>query len=196
MQLFSSLLFGISSSLDALLVGISLGMRKVQFRFWQNLSISLITLFGTCLSVGLGGKLTPLLPGKIANYTGSLVLMLLGLYYIAKWLFRLLPRHRREVSGTEAVRLPNTDNDPASLCIPEILILGFTLSLNNMGMGLASSIAGLSLLPAAIATALCSILFLYGGNRLGKSRLFLFMGKLADPLSGILLILLSLVQFF
>ena len=50
----ASLLFGISASLDALLVGISYGLRNVRIRLWQNLSISLVTLLGTCLSVGLG----------------------------------------------------------------------------------------------------------------------------------------------
>ena len=56
MQLFPSLLFGISASLDALLVGISYGLRKVRIRLWQNLVISLVTLSGTCLSVGLDRK--------------------------------------------------------------------------------------------------------------------------------------------
>lgn len=83
-MLMASLLFGISASLDALLVGISFGLRGVRIRLWQNLTISLVTLLGTCLSVGLGHRLAALLPEAVGAYAGSLILILLGLYYIAK----------------------------------------------------------------------------------------------------------------
>ena len=46
-MLIAPLLFGISASLDALLVGIGYGLRKVRIRLWQNLTISLVTLAGT-----------------------------------------------------------------------------------------------------------------------------------------------------
>ena len=46
MQWISSLLFGVSSSLDALLIGISLGLRHVRLKYSQNLFISLIALLG------------------------------------------------------------------------------------------------------------------------------------------------------
>ncbi|MGN0167112.1 MAG: manganese efflux pump [Acetatifactor sp.] len=195
MPFIPSLLFGISSSLDALLVGISLGLRKIRIRFWQNLFISLVTLSGTCLSVGLGGKLTPLLPDPLAVYAGSLVLILLGVYYITKWILKLLQQHRENTSGNEMTQASHAGKPP-SLHIAEVFTLSFTLSVNNMGMGLAASIAGLPLLPAAAATALCSILFLFLGNRLGKSHLLLFIGDLADPISGALLIGLGLLQLF
>ena len=42
-MLITSLLFGISASLDALLVGIGFGLRRVRIRLWQNLAISLVT---------------------------------------------------------------------------------------------------------------------------------------------------------
>ena len=82
------------------------------------------------------------------------------------------------------------------LSFPEVLGLGVSLTLNNIGIGLSASIAGLALIPAAIATLACSLLFLYAGNRLGRSRLLQFMGAAADPVSGTLLILLALLQAF
>lgn len=195
MQFIPSLLFGISSSLDALLVGISLGLRKVRIRLWQNLIISLITLLGTCLCVGLGGKLAALLPGPIALYAGSIVLILLGVYYIAKWALYELRRHKERNSPDEITQTSHTEKPP-SLHLTEVFLLSFTLSVNNMGMGLAASIAGLPLLSAAAATALCSILFLFVGNRLGKSRIFHFIENCSDPLSGVLLIGLGILQLF
>lgn len=197
MQLVPSLLFGISASLDALLVGVSYGLRGVHVRLLQNLFISMVALLGTCLSVGFGGLLTPLLPSLISRLAGSLILMLLGLYYIAKWTLTFLQNRTPEIkANSEASALISAERSPGSLTASEVLLLSFTLSVNNLGIGLSASIAGLTLIPAATATCICSILFLYLGNRLGRSRLMRLIGGLADPISGILLISLGLIQYF
>ena len=110
---FASLLFGISASLDALLVGIGYGIRGTRIKLWQNLVISLITLLGTCLSVGLGHRLVRLLPGVIGDYAGSLILILLGLYYIVKWIISFL----RCDSGETASENPGHEMVSASVSI-------------------------------------------------------------------------------
>lgn len=189
MQIIPSLLFGISASLDALLIGISYGIRGIRVRLWQNLLVSGITLAGTCLSVGFGGWLAPRLPHMASRYAGSMVLMLLGIWYVVKWTVKMLA-HTREMTQAAAAGLV------LHLSFPEVLGLGVSLSLNNIGIGLSASIAGLALIPAAIATLACSLLFLFAGNRLGRSRLLQFLGAAADPVSGILLILLALLQAF
>lgn len=189
MQIIPSLLFGISASLDALLIGISYGVRSVRIHLWQNLLISGVTLLGTCLSVGFGDWLELRLPNIISRYVGSMVLMLFGIWYLVKWLVKTLA-HSGETAQTAAAA------STTRLSLPEVLVLGVGLSLNNMGIGLSASIIGLTLLPAAIATLICSLLFLFMGNRLGRCRLLQFMGTAADPISGILLILLTFLQVF
>lgn len=189
MQIIPSLLFGISSSLDALLIGISYGIRGVRIRLWQNLIISGITLLGTCLSVGFGGWLAPRLPYVIGRYVGSIILMLLGIWYVVKWLIQMLA-HTREAE------LAVSAQSALCLALPEMLGLGVSLSLNNIGIGLSASMAGLTLLSAATATLACSLLFLFAGNRLGRSRPLQLCGAAADPISGTLLILLALLQTF
>lgn len=189
MQIIPSLLFGISASLDALMIGIGYGIRGIRIRLWQNLVISGITLLGTCLSVGFGDWLASKLPPMISRYSGSIILMLLGIWYVVKWLTKKLS-HTREAAQTivaEAV---------LRLSLPEVLGLGVSLSLNNIGIGLSASIAGLTLFPAAVATLVCSLLFLFAGNRLGRSRPLQVFGAAADPVSGILLILLAFLQVF
>ena len=247
-MLISSLLFGISASLDALLVGISYGIRQIRIRFWQNLIISLITLLGTCLSVGLGHKLIPFLPVSIQGCAGSLILILLGLYYIVKWVITSLQSCRTKappeaaqppeitstaVKGTASAKdsfssretspakdsfssretssakeaLPTkidssardasaAKNPSSQLNLAEVFALSLTLSLNNLSAGLSASLAGLTLLPTAVSTLVCSILFLFSGNRLGQNPVLQLAGRAADPLSGALLIGLGLVQFF
>lgn len=216
-MLFASLLFGISASLDALIVGIGYGIRGIRIRPWQNLAISLITLLGTCLSVGLGHRLVAFLPGLIGQYAGSLVLILLGFYYILKWMRPLLrPGHFRQIPVCESspehhvkLRCPANSMGPADLetasadsdslaylRLPEVLALSLTLSLNNLSAGLSASLAGLTLVPAAVSTLACSVLFLFAGNRLGRNPVLQFTGRAAEPLSGALLITLGIIQFF
>ena len=60
MSILPPLLFGISASLDALLVGMALGLQKVPLPARHNLLISTVTLIGTVISIGLGNLLLPL----------------------------------------------------------------------------------------------------------------------------------------
>lgn len=207
MQIFSSLLFGVSASLDALILGISYGIRKVHITVWQNLFISLITLSGTCLAIGFGRwqgvLLQNLLPGlndsiSLERCIGSMVLILFGLYYLVKFMLSLRKK---------CIKLHYDTNLPAKadhaqkscssrLALKDSLLLGLALSLNNMGIGLGASIAGLSLFPAAISTFLFSAIFLRLGNCLGKSHLSDFLGQAATPVSGLLLLGLGICEWF
>ncbi|MCI8800966.1 manganese efflux pump [Acetatifactor muris] len=197
----ASLLFGISASLDALLVGISYGIRGIRIRFWQNMIISVITLLGTCLSVGLGHRLAAFLPQGVSSCAGSLILILLGLYVIIKWMIPLLKgRSQKPPTPQPQTALHASENNAGTytpnLKLPEVFTLSLTLTLNNLSAGLSASLAGLALFPTAVATIVCSVLFLYSGNRLGDNPMLRLAGNAADPLSGILLIGLGLVQFF
>lgn len=203
-----ALLFGVSASLDALLVGISYGIRRTRIRLWQNLTISLVTLLGTCLSVGLGQRLAAVLPSMIGEYAGSLVLIILGLYYIVKWMTAhwhnlqakappaAIQSAATDYSGRTALyRTSGSSPGPVPfLKLTEVLSLSLTLSVNNLSAGFSASLAGLPLAPAAASTFICSVLFLFSGNRLGCSRWLQVAGCAAEPLSGLLLIGLGAVQ--
>ena len=67
MSILPPLLFGISASLDALLVGMALGLQKVPLPARHNLLISTVTLIGTVISIGLGNLLLPLFPIGIST---------------------------------------------------------------------------------------------------------------------------------
>jgi len=199
MQLLPSLLFGISASLDALIVGISYGLRRIRVRAWQNLTISLVALLGTCLSAYAGSHLLPLLPAPLADYTGSIVLILLGAYYITKWGFSCLSSHLpkgRELykSTPDAAKKPPVNPPVIRLSVRETLILSMVLSVNNIGIGLSASMAGLPMASAAAMTFVCSAVLLVSGNRLGQSPFLRHVGSAADPISGFLLVSLGVMQ--
>lgn len=201
MQLLPSLLFGISASLDALIVGISYGLRKIRVRAWQNLFISLVSLLGTCLSAYAGSHLLPLLPAPLTDYVGSIVLILLGVYYITKWGFSCLSSRtpqNRELSESKpaAAQKPPVSPPVISLSVRETLVLSMVLSVNNIGIGLSASMAGLPMASAAAMTFVCSAVLLVSGNRLGQSPFLRRVGAATDPISGFLLIGLGVMQLF
>ena len=172
MSVLPSLLFGISASLDALLVGCALGLQKVPLPAKHNL----------------------LIPGEIATRTGSSILILFGLYYAGKW---LVSRWRCSSSDNSSLcREKKKFAEHRNLTLPQTLALGCALSMNNIGIGFSASITGLPFLPASISTFFCSFGFLTLGSRLGRSVLLQQVGEYADPISGFLLILLGLWQLY
>ena len=194
MSFLPSLLFGISASLDALLVGTALGLRKVPLPAGHNLLISTVTLIGTVISIGLGNLLLPLFPAGIGTRIGSSVLILFGLYYLGKW---LLSKWRCTLSPDSSL-CPEEKKYAAhrELSLSQILALGCALSMNNIGIGFSASITGLPFLPASVSTFFCSFGFLALGSRLGRSAFLQQIGEYTDPVSGLLLILLGLCQLY
>ena len=194
MSLLPSLLFGISASLDALMVGTALGLRKVPLPAGHNLLISTVTLVGTVISICLGNLLLPLFPVGIGIRIGSSVLILFGLYYVGKW---LLSKWRCHSSHTgNLCQEEKKFAEHRKLSLPQTLTLGCALSLNNIGIGFSASITGLPFLPASVSTFFCSFGFLALGSRLGRSVFLQQIGEYTDPLSGLLLILLGLCQLY
>ena len=194
MSVLPSLLFGISASLDALLVGCALGLQKVPLPAKHNLLISTVTLIGTVISISLGNLLLPLIPGEIATRIGSSVLILFGLYYAGKW---LVSRWRCCSSDNSSLcQEKKKFAEHRELALPQTLALGCALSMNNIGIGFSASITGLPFLPASISTFFCSFGFLALGSRLGRSVLLQHAGEYTDPISGLLLILLGLWQLY
>lgn len=208
MIFISSLLFAVSSSLDALMIGITYGIRKIRVSFLQNLLVSLITLSGTMLAIGLGNLLAPVFSGKPLTGAGSAILIGMGLYYLIKYLVPQVQKYRAGPDTEEAVALEKPGESPSAsdtnatdsspLTHKELVLLGLALSANNMGIGIGASMAGIPLMAASVFTFLCSVCFLHMGNvlgsRLGQLKFLRLADRFADPLSGLLLILLGICQ--
>ena len=137
MPVVSSLIFAFSVNIDAFLVGMSYGIRKIHVTFLQNLLISLISFAGTLLSLLLGRRLLSFLPDFAAACAGSIILFALGLYYLYKSL---------TVSGHSL----HSESLHITLSLKETLLVGAALSFNNIGIGIGASMSGIVLLPAAL----------------------------------------------
>ncbi len=182
MSFVSSLIFAFSVNIDAFLVGMSYGIRKIHVTVLQNLLISLISFAGTLLSLLLGRRLLSFLPDFASAYAGSIILFGLGLYYLYK-------------SLTASRHSLHSESLHITLSLKETLLVGAALSFNNIGIGIGASMSGIVLLPAALLTFLTSAVLLCSGNHLGNTSHLRLSNRCADLLSAIMLILLGICNF-
>lgn len=189
MSLISSALFAVSASLDALLLGLVLGIQRIRISLRQNLCISFITLLGSFLAIRLG-NLIPLFteaslfaPGFITSI-GCGILLGIGLYYVIKALFTAFLDDK----------MPTTDKKDTTtdLTLGRLLLLSASLTANNMGIGFGAGMAGLPLSSTCVFIFFFSVLFLHLGNYLGRHQKLQIKEYWADLFCGLLLIVLGI----
>ena len=180
-------MFIVSSNLDNLVIGLSYGLKGVRIGPLANLLIGLVTLVGTMVSMGFGKLLLAVLPDGVAEVLGSGAILLIGAWFLLGWL-----RGRRGETwpGEDPDRF---DRDRSHrIEAGEALALGAALTVNNMGLGIGASAMGLGVAATSLGSCLCSILCLCVGNRAGRGWLSQGLGKCAEPLSGLLLVIMGL----
>lgn len=82
MNFLSILLFVISSNIDSIIIGLSLGIKKIKIRFNKNIIISSITSTGTLISMFAGNIFNMYMPAIVSKIIGSGFLLILGIYII------------------------------------------------------------------------------------------------------------------
>ncbi len=168
--------------MDSFAVGLSYGLRRVRIRWADDLLMGGITFAGTALSM-LPGEFIPLLTPHAAGLLGGGIIFLAGLGGLAGCLRSSGGAHVPLRGGP---CLPMTRRQAAAA--------GTALTMNNIGLGVGAGIAGMPLLPASLLCLGCSLVFLYTGNRLGRSRLAARAGRLAEPAANLALIGLGLYE--
>ncbi len=205
MRHVSSVLFAISASLDALLTGLLLGLKKIRIPFHHNLCISGITLLGTFLAIWLGNYLAPYFSTPfltvLGGSAGSIILLGMGVYYLGKSLSAWCRKKiRRPCCDKPPDKEPcfsppdETASGPTNLPRRKLLFLSLALSANNMGIGIGAGIAGLPLISSCFFILIFSFSFLYAGNRLSRTTFLKLPDVLSDVLCGLLLVVLGIVQ--
>lgn len=198
MHLISSLLFAISANIDSFIVGMSYGIKKSNIDLLKSTVISLVTLTGTVIAILMGTQISQFLPASSTQAIGCALLIGLGLYYIIKSFFSYIREKikKAEVKSNECGS-GTQNNVPAKaslLTMKEGLFLGLALSINNFGMGIGASITGLKLLPTAVMSLVVSVIFLYAGNLIGKTKVPHISAQSADFISGLILAALGIYE--
>lgn len=200
MHLISSFLFAVSVNIDSFIVGMSYGIKKSDISLLKSTIISLVTLTGTVIAILMGTEISRFLPASITLAIGCTLLIGLGMYYILKsscFYFSNKLKAAELKSNELSTDLSNESPVKNSLLTAkEGFFLGLALSINNFGMGIGASMTGLKLLPTAVASLFVSVVFLYGGNVIGKTKMPRISDQTADILSGLILVGLGIYELF
>lgn len=202
MSFLSILLFVIAASLDILVVSLAYGLKDIKINFSSTLVIASISALGTFISMILGKFLVDLIPIKLGDIIGGLVLLLLGFYSIYSYFKekKILTSHNSENDSSPTFILENpevADKDKSgNIDFKESLALSLALALNNFGLGIGASISGLNIAFTTISTFIISLIFISLGFYLSKIIKSKNISKNSNLIAGIIIIILSLFIIF
>lgn len=201
-MILSAILFSLSSNMDNIVVGTAYGIKKIRIGLWANLIIAIVTSTGTYLSMSAGTYISGFLPNSIANLTGSLAIGLLGMYFIVQSAVKLLRNTKpkelalKDVSDMMEYAEESDSDSNGKIDTKEAFFVGLGLMLNNIGTGITASLASVSISFTTAATFVLSILTVLLGETIGNRTLGKLFGKYAPMISGILLVLLGVFEYF
>ncbi|RDY23539.1 sporulation membrane protein YtaF [Romboutsia maritimum] len=203
MNLISAILLSISANLDTFTVAISYGLKKIKLSTATVLLISLITTLGTFISMSLGLVLTKFISIYIANLIGSLMLICIGVCIFINF-FKESHKNKQtyliENNSTYSQILTNpitADKDNSGdIDFKESITLALALTINNFGIGIAASIAGINIYLNTFCTFIVTILSILLGISIGNSYLSKLCGKYAELISGLVIIILGIYEAF
>ncbi len=203
MTLFiSALIFSLSSNLDNLVIGIAYGVKKIKIGLFPNLIIAIITSIGTLLSMYLGFYIAKFLSTSFANKLGAFIIIVLGLYFVCQSITKSINKNiSKELALKDindmVVYAEHSDLDKSGdISIKEAIFIAFGLTFNNLGTGIAASITGVNIKITVICTFILSLITIVFGETIGTHVLGKVLGKYAPLFSGILLIVLGVIEFF
>lgn len=201
--ILSAFLFAVSANMDNIVVGLSLGMKKIKVGMVSNLLIASILSIITILSMGTGKMFYTFMSTTIANIIGGVFLILIGLY--ALWKSILDGKQKNIDAEPSRCGMKNyldildapekADLDKSgTINARESFSLAVVLSFNNLGLGIGVGITGLNVFITVVFAFVFSLLFLSMGCYLGRHYLSKVLGKYASIMAALLIILLGLYE--
>lgn len=203
MNIVAIFLFVLSSSLDIFTVALAYGFKNIKINFSSNIIIAFISSLGTFLSMKLGILFVDIFPSRIINQLGSIILLCIGIYFFLQYFKNRNTstsiNYVNDKSPTFLLESPEIadTNKSGKIEFKESFMLSIALSLNNVGLGIGASIAGLNILFTTITTFIFSILIIplgfYSSKKLLKRTNLYNKGSL---ISAIIIIMLAIITFF
>lgn len=206
MNFLSPLLLSISSNLDTFTVGTSYGIKKIHMTKSTILLIAIITSIGTFISMYFGAIIGDFFSIKIANIFGSVLLSLVGVYFIVEHI-RIEKKYRGEdisyyvesnskYKGILEDPIILDTNNSHEIELNKALLLSFALTLNNLGVGFAASITGINIPLSIFFNFIGTVIGFYLGYFINNNYFSKLFMKYATLASGVILIILGLYEIF
>lgn len=206
MNYLQIILFVISSRSDNFIVGLSYGTKKIKINFFNNFIIAIISGIGTLLAMLTGNLLTRYIPVRFCKIIGSLLLIILAIYFIADAL-KTNKRKDQKADQKKVKHIQYYDNilekpeladidNSKNIELKEALVLGIALCLNNIGIGIGASIIGMNPFITSALSFLFSFIFIQIGRWLGEFYFSKYFSETAQLISGLIILCLGIFELF
>ncbi len=202
MEIISILFFCIASSSDNFVIGLSYGGKGIKISFWSNFVVACISCVGTFLAMLFGKGLYLIIPENHTAILASILLVGFGIYMLIEALKKDKYERKENNPGSgnyynyiEHPEILDKDNSK-EIELKEAAVLGFILCLNNIGLGVGASIAGLNMYITAVLALIFSMIFVKLGCHLGHKVLNGRLSKYSEYVSALIIIALGIYELF
>jgi putative sporulation protein YtaF len=212
LHIIAVFLLALSSNLDNVGIGVSYGVRRIYIPFHSNLIIALITSTGTFVSMAVGSQITTFINPNIANAMGALMIGGTGVWIFIQEISR---REEAECYEPQPCRKTNLSNQSffgklilvlehpfladrdfsGHISMKEALLLGLALTLNNVTNGVGAGLLGLNAVLTTGFVMIFSVVTIWFGVGFGQYSGTRWFGKLAGPISGLMLISIGIYEY-
>ncbi len=208
------ILLAVALSIDALGIGVSYSLRGIQLPIGAKIIIAMLSVLFTFIAVLLGKSIVYIFSPFIAKLIGIAILFFMGVWVILQGIKKDDKKETKILTDDtiiniiikslgitiKVIRNPlSCDFDKSSKIDPfEAIYMGIALSIDSVGVGIGSAIAGVNSLIVPFAVGFFQLLFLYLGDFVGK-KLLMFEkidSRIWVVISGLLLIIIAIVRCF
>lgn len=205
MHLWYTLFIALANNIDNISVRIAYSIRGLKISVLKNLWISIITFFISTFAAFFGTIVSKVFNPSVTPILSMILLIGIGLWIILEPYIRKESNFDFEIGVPEAIptittpgfrRTHATKAKYNEINYKEATYLGITLSINNIGGGLSAGMIGLNSLFVGFFSAVISFIALWLGNYITELLNKWDLGKKANIVAGIILILIGLKQVF
>ena len=182
-MLLKIIVLSILLSIDALGIGMSYQLRGIKVNGIAKFIVGLMATGVAFLAIFIGKKAIGYFPTNIMEMIGTTLLCILGILFIYKSLYE------------EEKVLCDIDHS-SSIGLGEAVLLGITLSLDSVTVGVAVATIGMNELLLPVLVGFNHFLFLIIGEWLGSKTISFSKGKqkICGICSGLFLIFIAILQ--
>jgi putative sporulation protein YtaF len=201
MHWLSIIVISLAANLDNLGIGVSFGAKRTKIPFVSNLIIATLSMVAAFLSITFGNILSSYISPSMANWTGSALIILVGIWSIWSGINEpvQVPLQSNAKQGlTSLLRNPSKADTDGNHIISwkESLTLGLALALNCIAGGFGVGVSGLSPIATTLFIGIFSLITIELGVRLGYQIALTWFGKYSNVIGGILIIGIGFYEIF